>query len=171
MISYKERVWHEGLLFKLKCNGICGNLLNYFGNYLSNRYQRVVLNGKESNWMCLKAGVPQGSVLGPLLFLVCITDLTDNISSDMLRNPHFNLLINLFLISSNLLGTLFLEYVTFGIRLLTKIRVEFSDLCDHRFNHTFNCESPICACGIGTETSVHFFPMLPALSNATCYSS
>jgi ribonuclease P/MRP protein subunit RPP40 len=55
---------------RVKCNGISGSLLNFFENYLSNRHQRVVLNGKESNWMSLKAGVPQGSVFGPLLFLV-----------------------------------------------------------------------------------------------------
>ena len=49
----------------------------------------------------------------------------------------------------------------FGIRLLTKIRVEFSDLRDHRFNHAFNFESPMYACGIETETSVHFFLRCP----------
>ena len=43
-----DKVWHEGLVFKLKCNGISGNLLNFLINYLQNRYQRVVLNGKES---------------------------------------------------------------------------------------------------------------------------
>ena len=56
-----DEVWHEGLLYKLECNGISEN-------YLFNRYQRVVLNGIESNWTIINAGVPQGSVLGPLLF-------------------------------------------------------------------------------------------------------
>ena len=48
-----------------------------------------------------------------------------------------------------------------GIKLLTKIRVEFSDLRDHRFNHNFNCVSSLCSCGVSDETSVHFFLCCP----------
>ena len=76
-------MWYDGLLYKLKCNGISDSLLTLLGDYLTNRYQRVVLHVHVSDWKVLKAGVPQGSVLGPLLFLVYINDLTDNISSDM----------------------------------------------------------------------------------------
>ena len=50
---------------------------------------------------------------------------------------------------------------TFGIKLLTKIRVTFSDLRDHRFNHNFNCPTPTCSCGIEDETSAHFFLRCP----------
>ena len=54
-----DKVWHEGIIFKLKCNGVSGNLVNFFENYLSYRYQRVVLNGKESDWISLQDGVPR----------------------------------------------------------------------------------------------------------------
>jgi hypothetical protein len=63
-----DRAWHRGLLFKLKKMGIVGHLLLWFKDYLTNRKQRVVINGKESPWKIVNAGIPQGSILGPLLF-------------------------------------------------------------------------------------------------------
>ncbi|MEO1917916.1 MAG: reverse transcriptase family protein, partial [Candidatus Thioglobus sp.] len=78
-----DKVWHDGLIFKLKQNGISGTLLKLFENYLHNRKQRVVLNGFSSDYSLIASGVPQGSVLGPLLFLIYINDLESNIKSNI----------------------------------------------------------------------------------------
>ena len=65
-----DRVWHRGLLHKLKNYGINENLLMWFEDYLNDRNQKVLINGKSSSQKLVSAGVPQGSVLGPLLFLI-----------------------------------------------------------------------------------------------------
>ena len=77
-----DKVWHEGPIFKLKQNGVRGNFLETLTNFLNDRKQRVVLNDQHSKWANIEAGVPQDSILGPLLFLIYINDLPDNLISN-----------------------------------------------------------------------------------------
>ena len=76
-----DKVWHNGLIYKLKSYSVESKLLNLIQNYLTYRQQRVLLNGRTSKSTNILAAIPRGSVLGPLLFLIYINDLPDTLKS------------------------------------------------------------------------------------------
>ena len=76
-----DKVWDQWIIFKLRQNGISGDQLNILSDLLSNRKQRVVFNGQTSSWAIITTGIPQGSILGPLLFLIYINNLPDGFTS------------------------------------------------------------------------------------------
>ena len=80
-----DKVPHHRLVLKFEAHGINGNVLRWIANWLSGRKQRVVLGGQVSDWREVVSGVPQGSVLGPILFVLYINDIDDSLNSKILK--------------------------------------------------------------------------------------
>ena len=101
-----DKVWQNGLIYKLNQNGVASDLLDTLTNFLEERKQRVVLNGQYSTWTNVEAGVPQGSILGPLLFLIYINDFPENLASNLKLFPDdtslFSVICNKHLSAQNL---------------------------------------------------------------------
>ena len=97
-------------MYELKSLGVCGNYYGLLHSFLSDRYQRVVLNDQSSNWSHMKAGVPQGSVLGLSLFLVFINDFPEGLTTSAQLFADVTSLFQWFMILQHLKHLLMMTY-------------------------------------------------------------
>ena len=80
-----DKVQHQRLILKLKSHGMGNSIINWIGQWLTDRRQRVVVDGEVSSWKSVLSGVPQGYVLGPILFLVYINYLEEGVTGKILK--------------------------------------------------------------------------------------
>ena len=80
-----DKVPHQRLILKLKSHGMGNSIINWIDQWLTDRKHRVVVDGEVSSWKSVLSGVPQGSVLGPILCLVYITDLEEGVTGSILK--------------------------------------------------------------------------------------
>ena len=79
-----DSVQHKRLLYKLSVYGIQGKLLNWIKSFLTNRRQRVLLNGSPSDWEVVVSGVPQGTIMGPIFFLLFVNDVPNTLNCNVM---------------------------------------------------------------------------------------
>ena len=80
-----DKVPHQRLLLKLKAHGIGNDIISWIEKWLTQGRLRVIVDGEILNWKSVLSGVPQRSILGPILFLIYINDMVDDISSKVLK--------------------------------------------------------------------------------------
>ena len=82
-----DKVPHQRLILKLKSHGMGNSIINWIEQWLTDRRQRVVVDGEVSSWKSVLSGVPQGSVLllAPILFLVYVDDLEEGVTGNILK--------------------------------------------------------------------------------------
>ena len=80
-----DKVPHQRLILKLKSHWMGNSIINWIEQWLTDRRQRIVVDGEVSSWKSVLSGVPQGSVLGPILFWVYISDLEEGVTGKILK--------------------------------------------------------------------------------------
>ena len=80
-----DKVPHQRLILKLKSHCLGNSIINWIEKWLTNRRQRVVVDGEVSSWKLVLSGLPQGSVIGPILFLVYIDELEEGVTCKILK--------------------------------------------------------------------------------------